>query len=100
MNGQSATRCEARQGPQWTARLDECLPEVPPAAAAWLFEPGLLTERLRACCDGRPGLSVISEAESPLVAYDAAVLQASGCASFMRAIELIFYGLTWVVAQT
>ena len=35
------------------------MPPVPQAAAAWLAEPGLLTERLRACCDGQPGLTVI-----------------------------------------
>ena len=100
MNGQPATQSEARPGPHWTARLDECLPEAPPAAAAWLFEPGLLTERLRACCDGQPGLSVISEAEAPIAACDAAVLQASGNAAFVREIELTCDGRPWVFAQT
>ena len=100
MNGQPATQPEARPAPCWTARLEECRPEAPPAAAAWLSEPGLLTERLRACCDGQPGLSVISEAEAPLAAHDAAVLQASGNAAFVREIELTCDGRPWVFAQT
>ena len=100
MNGQPATQSEARQAPHWTARLDECRPEAPLAAAAWLSEPGLLTERLRACCDGKPGLSVISEAEAPLAAHDAAVLRVSGNAVFVREIELTCDGRPWVFAQT
>jgi len=100
MNGQPATQPDVRQDPRWTARLDECRPEASPAAAAWLSEPGLLTERLRACCDGTPGLSVISEAEAPLAAQDAAVLQAVGNAAFVREIELTCDGRPWVFAQT
>jgi chorismate--pyruvate lyase len=100
MNGQPATQSKARPAPCWTARLEECRPEAPPAAAAWLSEPGLLTERLRACCDGQPGLSVISEVEAPLAAHDAALLQASGNAAFVREIELTCDGRPWVFAQT
>ena len=91
---------DARPAPRWTARLDQCRPAAPPAAAAWLAEPGLLTERLRACCGGRPGLSVIAEAEALLAAHDAAVLQASGSAAFVREIELTCDGRPWVFAQT
>lgn len=91
---------DVRQVPRWAARLDECRPEAPPAVAAWLSEPGLLTERLRACCGGQPGLSVISEAEAPLAEHDAAVLQASGSAAFVREIELTCDGRPWVFAQT
>jgi len=100
MNGQPATQPELLQPSRWTARLDECRPEAPPAAAAWLSEPGLLTERLRACCNGVTGLSVVSEADAPLAAQDAAVLQASGNAAFVREIELTCDGRPWVFAQT
>ncbi len=57
MNGQPAERTVAQPAPRWTDQLDAWRPAVPAAAAAWLREPGLLTERLRACCAGetRPG---------------------------------------------
>jgi chorismate--pyruvate lyase len=100
MNGQPARQAESRQAPRWTARLDDCEPAAPPAAAAWLAEPGLLTDRLRACCDGEPGLSIVAELEAPLSAQDAAVLQASGNAAFVREIELTCDGRPWVFAQT
>ena len=100
MNGQPAMQPELRQAPRWTARLDECRPEAPPAAAAWLAEPGLLTERLRACCNGQTGLTVVSEADAPLAAQDAEVLQAAGNAAFVREIELTCDGRPWVFAQT
>jgi chorismate--pyruvate lyase len=100
MNGRPATQKDLRTAPRWTARLDEFLPDAPPAAAAWLAEPGLLTERLRACCDGEPGLSLIAEAEAPLAAEDAAVLRASGNTAFVREIALTCDGRPWVFAQT
>ncbi len=100
MKGQTATRPDAPQAPRWTERLDEWLPSAPAAASAWLCEPGLLTERLRACCGGEPGLSVILEAEAPLFAHDAAVLKAAGNAAFVREIELTCDGRPWVFAQT
>ena len=100
MNGRPAMQSDARLPPRWTARLDEFRPQAPPVAAAWLAEPGLLTERLRACCGGQPGLSVIAEAEAPLAAHDAAVLQATGNAAFVREIELTCDGRPWVFAQT
>lgn len=78
----------------------EFTPAAPPAAAEWLAEPGLLTERLRACCDGTPGLSIISLAEAPLGPQDAAVLQTSDAAAFVREIELTCDGRPWVFAQT
>ena len=100
MNGQPAAKPDTRPAPRWTARLDEFVPAAPPAAAAWLAETGLLTERLRACCAGRSGLTVVSEAEAPLASHDAAVLQASGSAAFVREIELTCDGRPWVFAQT
>ena len=100
MNRQTAAKTDSRPAPRWTERLEEFLPAAPPAAAAWLREPGLLTERLRACCGGLPGLSVISEAEAPLATQDAVVLQASGNAAFVREIELTCDGRPWVFAQT
>ena len=100
MNGQPAPRKESRATPPWTVRLDEYTPAAPPAAAAWLVEPGLLTERLRACCGGQPGLIVISEAEAPLADHDAAVLKANDSAAFVREIELTCDGRAWVFAQT
>ena len=100
MNGRTAARPDLRPAPAWTSRLGELVPAAPPAAAAWLAEPGLLTERLRACCDGQPGLSVISEAEAPLAPADAAALLASGNAAFVREIELTCDGRPWVFAQT
>jgi chorismate--pyruvate lyase len=100
MNGQPATQAGTRHDPRWTARLDDCEPAAPPAAAAWLTEPGLLTERLRACCGGQPGLTVLAAAAAALAAPDAAVLKASGNAAFVREIELTCDGRAWVFAQT
>jgi chorismate--pyruvate lyase len=100
MNGQPAAQPDPGTTLRWTASLDEFLPAAPPAAAAWLAEPGLLTERLRACCDGEPGLTVIAETEATLAAQDAAVLRASGSAAFVREIELTCDGRPWVFAQT
>ncbi|MGQ0384219.1 MAG: chorismate--pyruvate lyase family protein [Gammaproteobacteria bacterium] len=89
-----------RTGPAWSARLDTFAPSAQPAAAAWLSEPGLLTERLRACCDGQPGLAIVSETDAPLAAEDAEYLAASGTAAFVREIELTCDGRAWVFAQT
>jgi chorismate--pyruvate lyase len=100
MNGQPAARTEAQQPRRWTERLDGWLPAAPPAAAAWLREPGLLTERLRACCTGEAGLIIISEAEAPLAPEDAALLRAPGSAAFVREIELTCDGRPWIFAQT
>lgn len=100
MNGQLAARTEPRSAPRWSERLDDFAPGAGPAVAAWLREPGLLTERLRACCDGMPGLVVITEAEAPLASHDAALLLASGSAAFVREIELTCDGRPWVFAQT
>ena len=100
MNGQPAMQSDVRPNPRWTARLDEFRPEAPAVVVAWLSEPGLLTERLRACCSGQTGLSVISETESPLAAQDAAVLQVPGNAAFVREIQLTCDGRPWVFAQT
>jgi chorismate--pyruvate lyase len=91
---------DTRTAPRWTARLDELAPAAPPSAAAWLGEPGLLTERLRACCGGRPGLTVVAQADAPLAIYDAALLRAAGDAAFVREIELTCDGRPWVFAQT
>lgn len=100
MNRTSAARSDAQPVPRWTGRLDDWLPAVPAAAAAWLSEPGLLTERLRACCRGETGLVVVSEAEGPLAAEDAALLRAPGSTAFVREIELTCDGRPWVFAQT
>jgi chorismate--pyruvate lyase len=97
---QRALANDERTAPRWSGRLDDLLPAAEPAAAAWLREPGLLTERLRACCDGQPGLSIVSELEAPLGNADAAVLQAAGSAAFVREIELTCDGRPWVFAQT
>jgi chorismate--pyruvate lyase len=91
---------ELRAGPAWNERLEELAPAADAAVAAWLVEPGLLTERLRACCDGQPGLALVSESEAPLAAADAALLAASGSAAFVREIELTCDGRPWVFAQT
>jgi chorismate--pyruvate lyase len=100
MKGQPAARTETRPAPRWSEGLDEFAPEADPAVAAWLREPGLLTERLRACCGGMPGLAVISEIESPLTSPDAALLKAPGNSAFVREIELTCDGRPWVFAQT
>lgn len=84
----------------WSRRLEALAPGAGPAAAAWLREPGLLTERLRACCDGQPGLVVVAESEAPLSADDAALLHAPGSTAFVREIELTCDGRPWVFAQT
>lgn len=100
MNGRPAARTDASAVPRWTARLEDLAPAAPPAAAAWLCEAGLLTERLRACCDGEPGLTVVSESEASLTPADATVLRTSGTSVFVREIELTCDGRPWVFAQT
>ena len=100
MNGQPAEKTDAQSPSRWTDRLDAWLPAAPAAAAAWLREPGLLTERLRACCAGEPGLVIVSEAEAPIAAGDAALLHAPGNSAFVREIELTCDGQPWVFAQT
>jgi chorismate--pyruvate lyase len=99
MNGHPAARMEQGSVTRWTRRLDEIQPAAEPAAAAWLREPGLLTDRLRACCDGEPGLDLVAEREASLEPADAALLRASGGA-FVREIELTCDGRPWVFAQT
>lgn len=98
MNGQPAARIGTQPAPRWMDRLDAWLPAAP--AAAWLREPGLLTERLRACCSGETGLVVVSEAEAPLAPDDAALLRAPGSSAFVREVELTCNGRPWVFAQT
>lgn len=100
MNGTPAARKDAPATTRWTDRLEDWLPTPSAAAAAWLSEPGLLTERLRACCAGQAGLVVVSEAEAPIAAEDAALLGAPGNAAFVREIELTCDGRPWVFAQT
>jgi chorismate--pyruvate lyase len=100
MNGRPAARTDASAVPRWTARLEDLAPAAPPAATAWLREPGLLTERLRACCDGVPSLAVVSETRAPLAVEDAAVLRAPAGNAFVREIELTCDGRPWVFAQT
>ena len=100
MNGQSAQRTELRAAPPWTTRLDDFAPAAPAAAFAWLAETGLLTDRLRACCGGQTGLTLICESEAPLANHDAAVLQTAGDVAFVREIELTCDGRAWVFAQT
>src|SRR5262245_34083080 len=100
MNGRPAARTDARAAPSWTARLEDLAPAAPPWAAAWLREPGLLTERLRACCDGLPGLTVASECDAPLADDAAVVLRAAGGSAFVREIELTCEGRPWIFAQT
>jgi len=100
MNGQPAAKGPTHPAPRWTERLDDWTPAAPDSAAAWLREPGLLTERLRACCTGETGLVVVAEAEAPLAAEDAALLRAPGSAAFVREVELTCGGRPWVFAQT
>jgi len=91
---------ELRAAPAWSGRLDGFVPPADAAARAWLSEPGLLTERLRACCRGRPGLLLVAESEAPLAPADAALLAASGNSAFVREVELTCDGRPWVFAQT
>jgi len=97
---QSAAIQDERKLLRWSGSLADFAPPALPAAAAWLAEPGLLTERLRACCSGRQGLSVVSEREAPLAAAESALLKAAGNAAFVREIELTCDGRPWVFAQT
>ena len=97
---QSAAIQDERKLLCWSASLADFTPPAAPPAAAWLAEPGLLTERLRACCGGRPGLTVVAEREAPLAAAESALLQTPGSAAFVREIELTCNGRPWVFAQT
>ncbi len=100
MSLQSALAAEETAAPRWSERLEDFAPAPVPAIAAWLREPGLLTDRLRSCCAGLPGLAVVAEIEAPLAAADAALLRAAGSAGFVREIELTCDGRPWVFAQT
>ncbi len=100
MNGLTAEKTPPRAAPRWTDQLATLAPAAPAPAAAWLREPGLLTERLRSCCGGQTGLDVISQAEAPLSAPDAALLQVADNVAFVREIELTCDGRPWVFAQT
>ncbi len=97
---QSAAIQDERKLVRWSESLNDFTPSAVPAAVAWLAELGLLTERLRACCDGRQGLAVVSEREAPLAAAEAALLRAPGNAAFVREIELTCDGHPWVFAQS
>ena len=100
MNLQPAARNGQRASPRWSERLEDFAPAAVTAAAAWLREPGLLTDRLRACCDGLTGLAIVAQAEASLAAEEAALLKAPGSAAFVREIELTCDGRPWVFAQT
>ena len=100
MSLQPAARNGQRASPRWSERLEDFKPAAMSAAAAWLREPGLLTDRLRTCCNGHTGLAIVAQAEAPLAAEDAALLKASGSAAFVREIELTCDGRPWVFAQT
>jgi len=100
MSLQPAMRTGLRPTPRWSERLEDFAPAAGVVAAAWLHEPGLLTDRLRACCDGQSGLAIVEQAEAPLSGADAALLGASGNAAFVREIELTCDGRPWVFAQT
>lgn len=96
---QSAALQEAPGFTPWSGRLD--VSDAPAGkATAWLQEPGLLTERLRACCGGRPGLAVVAEYEAPMSAVDAARLRAADRSAFVREVELTCDGRPWIFAQT
>ncbi len=97
---QSAATQDERKLLHWSQSLDDFRPPAAPPAAAWLAEPGLLTERLRACCSGRQGLIVVSEREAPLAMAESALLQAPGNSAFVREIELTCDGRPWVFAQS
>ena len=100
MNGQVAAQSAGPSAPRWSERLEDFVPGAPPAAASWLAETGLLTEKLRACCGGQAGLTLVSLAESPIAAADAAVLNAAGHAALVREVELTCDGRPWIFAQT
>ena len=97
---QSAAVQDERKLLRWSASLADFAPPVAPPAASWLAEPGLLTDRLRACCSGKQGLTVVSEREAPLAAAESALLQAPGSAAFVREVELTCDGRPWVFAQS
>lgn len=97
---QSAAIQDQRKLLRWSASLADFTPPAAPQAVAWLTELGLLTERLRACCAGRQGLTVVSEREAPLAAAESALLHAPGSAAFVREVELTCDGRASVFAQT
>lgn len=90
-NSADITRWEA--GPAAPCNADE-------AAAAWLREPGLLTERLRALCDGCPGLVVVAQHAVTLPADALPILAVEAREGHCREVELTCDGAAWVFAQT
>ena len=97
---QSAALQQTLELVPWSGRLDAFDAPAGAAVTAWLQEQGLLTERLRACCPGRSGLTVVAEYEASISTADVAELNASGTAAFVREVRLTCDDRPWVFAQT
>jgi len=87
-----------RPATRWVADVDELRP--PPEARAWLTEPGLLTERVRARCRGTFGLRIVDERQDLLSPADAAALEVADLSAFVREVELTCDDRARVFAQT
>lgn len=93
----NAMSAPARE-PLWVADLRVIDP--PGAARSWLMEPGLLTERVRASCDGPFELAIVAERRDALGPADAAALHCDPAGAFIREIEMGSPGRVLVFAQT
>lgn len=95
--------------PQWIAApatsdvwlsLAECAPRVPPALMAWLAEPGLLTNRVRAQCGTPTRLRLLRLEPAPLDPAIAHRLAVEDAACLLREIEFTCGPRRWVFAQS
>lgn len=83
----------------WTPSLD-ALADASESVRSWLAEPGLLTDRVRACCDGVHGLRVIVEHDAMLPVDLHDVLATRDARAFVREVELTCADVAHVFAQS
>jgi len=83
----------------WT-RDSALLRRAPLELAAWLVDPGLLTDRIRSQSGAPHDLKIVDERLGFLSAEQRALLEAPAESCFVREVELLAGPQAWVFAQT
>ena len=78
----------------------ELLRGVPAGLVAWLTDPGLLTDRIRAASGAAAAVRVVEERLGFLTAEQQALLAAPAASCFVRQVELLGAGRPWVFAES